>query len=253
MARRPRVVVPGLPHHVTLRGHRRQRTFFDDEDDAEYRRLLSASCRACGTQVLVYCLMPNHVHLILVPADELGLRDALGEAHRRDTRMINVREGWRGHLWQGRFHALVMDQRHLIAAARSVELNPVCAELRARPQDWPWSSARAHLAGADDELVGVRPLLELTSDWARFFASLAPRTSPTCYTRMPAPTVRSVPTHLSKLWSNASGALSSDKSRGLSHRDAALTPGTFLSCRNGIRSTVPGIEPELPELNCPRN
>ncbi len=168
MARLPRVVVPGLPHHVTQRGNRRQQTFFGDEDYAAYRRLLSSSCRACGTQVLVYCLMPNHVHLILVPADEFGLRDALGEAHRRYTRMINVREGWRGHLWQERFHSFVMDERHLIAAARYVELNPVRARLCARPQDWPWSSARAHLAGADDELVSVRPLLELISDWDRF-------------------------------------------------------------------------------------
>ena len=168
MARLPRVVVPGLPHHVTQRGNRRQRTFFGDEDYAEYRRLLSTSCRACGTQVLVYCLMPNHVHLILVPGDEFGLRDALGEAHRRYTRMINFREGWRGHLWQERFHSFVMDERHLIAAARYVERNPVRARLCARPEDWPWSSAQAHLAGADDELVSVRPLLELISDWARF-------------------------------------------------------------------------------------
>ncbi|MFB1491005.1 MAG: transposase [Thiocapsa sp. C3-sup] len=130
--------------------------------------MLSTSCRACGTQVLVYCLMPNPVHLILVPADEFGLRDALGEAHRRYTRMINFREGWRGHLWQERFRSFVMDERHLIAAARSVELNPVRARLCARPEDWPWSSARAHLAGADDEFVSVGPLLELISDWDRF-------------------------------------------------------------------------------------
>nr|WP_245232789.1 transposase [Thiorhodococcus minor] len=106
MARLPRAVVPGLPHHVTQRGNRRQQTFLCDDDYAEYRRLLSSSCRACGTSVLAYCLMPNHVHLILVPADELGLRDALGEAHRRYTRRINFREGWRGHHWRERFHSL---------------------------------------------------------------------------------------------------------------------------------------------------
>ncbi|MFB1486241.1 MULTISPECIES: transposase [unclassified Thiocapsa] len=94
MARLPRVVVPGLPHLLTQRGNRRQQTFFCDEDYAEYRRLLSTSCRACVTQVLVYCLMPNHVHLILVPGDELGLRDALGEAHRRYMRMtISAKAG----------------------------------------------------------------------------------------------------------------------------------------------------------------
>jgi putative transposase len=79
--------------------------------------------------------MPNHVHLILVPATESGLRDALGEAHRRYTRPINFRQGWRGHLWQERFHSFVMDERHLTAAARYVELNPVRARLCQRPED----------------------------------------------------------------------------------------------------------------------
>jgi putative transposase len=125
MARLPRVVAPGLPHHVTQRGNRRQQTFFSDEDYVEYRRLLAESCRSCGTDVLAYCLMPNYVHLILVPADEFGLRDALGEAHRRYTRMVNFREGWKGHLWQECFHSFVMDERHLLAAARYVERNPV--------------------------------------------------------------------------------------------------------------------------------
>jgi putative transposase len=153
---------------VTQRGNRRQQTFFGDEDYAEYRRLLSDSCRNRGTQVLAYCLMPNHVHLILVPADEFGLRDALAEAHRRYTRMINFREGWRGHLWQERFHSFVMDERHLLAPARYVERNPVRARLSPTPKDWSWSSARAHLAGEDDALVTVLPLLDLIPDWGAF-------------------------------------------------------------------------------------
>ena len=112
--------------------------------------------------------MPNHVHLILVPADESGLRDALGEAHRRYTRMVNFREGWKGHLWQERFHSFVMDERHLLAAARYVERNPVRARLCARAQEWTWSSAAAHFARRDDALVAVRPLLELVPDWEAF-------------------------------------------------------------------------------------
>ena len=168
MTRLPRVVVPGLPHHVTQRGNRRQRTFFHDEDYVVYRRLLATYCRSSGTRVLAYCLMPNHVHLILVPADEYGLRDALAEAHRRYTRMVNFREGWRGHLWQERFHSFVMDGRHLVAAARYVELNPVRARLCANPGDWTWSSAPAHLAREDDELVSVAPLLDIIPNWAEF-------------------------------------------------------------------------------------
>jgi len=157
-----------LPHHVTQRGNRRQQTFFSDGDYAEYRRLLAESCRNCGTDVLAYCLMPNHVLLILVPADEFGLRDALGEAHRRYTRMVNFREGWKGHLWQERFHSFVMDERHLLAAARYVERNPMRARLCARAQDRAWSSAAAHLAGRNDALVTVRPLLDLIPDWEAF-------------------------------------------------------------------------------------
>jgi putative transposase len=124
MSRLPRMVAPGLPHHVTQRGNRCQRTFFTDQDHAEYRGLLADSCRCCGMQVLAYCLMPNHVHLIMVPADEFGLRGALGEAHRRYTRMINFRESWKGHLWQERFHSFVMDERYLLAAVRYVEVDP---------------------------------------------------------------------------------------------------------------------------------
>ena len=94
MGRLPRGVVPGLPHHVTQRGNRCHQTFFDEEDFGGYCRLLSVSCRSCGTQLLSYCLMPNYLDLILVPADELGLRDALAASHRRYTPMTNFREGW---------------------------------------------------------------------------------------------------------------------------------------------------------------
>ena len=170
MARIARVVVPGLPHHVTQRGNRRQQTFFDDDDYAKYRQLLAASCERCATQTWAYCLMPNHVHLVLVPSKQDGLRCALGEAHRRYTRMINFRQDWRGHLWQERFHSFVMDEPHLLAAARYIERNPVRAGLCQTAEQWPWSSARAHLRGDDDELVRVRPMLDMIPDWASYLA-----------------------------------------------------------------------------------
>ncbi|MDH3970238.1 MAG: transposase [Rhodospirillales bacterium] len=170
MARFARVVVPGVPHHVTQRGNRRLETFFNDGDYRAYLDLLAEHCAAAEVAVWAYCLMPNHVHLILVPGDEDGLRRALGEAHRRYTRRVNFREGWRGHLWQERFHSFAMDEGHLLAAARYVELNPVRAKLKRRARDWRWSSARAHLAGRDDALVAVAPLLELVPDWRAFLA-----------------------------------------------------------------------------------
>ncbi len=160
MARLARVVLPGIPYHVTQRGNRRQQTFFCDEDYALYRDLLGEAARKAGTAVWSYCLMPNHVHLIVVPSDEDGLRRTFADAHRRYTGFINARQRWTGHLWQGRYGAVAMDEEHLCAAARYVALNPVRARLTERAHDWPWSSVRAHRAGEDDELVEVAPLLE---------------------------------------------------------------------------------------------
>ncbi len=171
MARMARVVVPGMAHHVTQRGNRRQRTFFCKDDYQAYVELMAEWCGQCGVGVWGYCLMPNHVHLIVVPESEDGLRRAIGEAHRRYTRRVNFREGWRGHLWQGRFASFVMDEPHLLACARYVERNPVRAGLCARAGDYPWSSAAAHLAGKDDGLVRVRPLLELVPRWGRHLSA----------------------------------------------------------------------------------
>ncbi len=165
MARLSRVVVPGVPHHVTQRGNRRQNIFFSVADYRAYLSLLATSSADAGCEIWAYCLMPNHVHLVMVPGDEDALRAALGEAHRRYTRRINFREDWRGHLWQERFHSFPMDEDHLLACVRYVELNPVRAKLAKRPERWRWSSAKAHLAGTDDALVSVAPLLERVGDW----------------------------------------------------------------------------------------
>ena len=121
-------------------------------------------------------LLPDakHAHLVAVPACEDGLRRAIGEAHRRYSRRINFREKWRGYLWQGRFASFVMDEPYLLAAARYVELNPVRAGLVRSAGDWPWSSARAHLAGRDDCLVEVASLLAMVPDWNAFSNSGLP-------------------------------------------------------------------------------
>ncbi len=168
MVRLARVVAPGLPHHVTQRGNRRQQTFFCDADYRDYLALMAEWCGRRGVEIWAYCLMPNHVHLIATPETADGLRRAIGEAHRRYALRINRREDWTGHLWQGRFVSFPMDQAYLLSAARYVELNPVRARLARRAQDYPWSSAAAHLAGRDDRLVKIGPLLALVDDWAAF-------------------------------------------------------------------------------------
>jgi putative transposase len=153
MARLARVIAPGFPHHVTQRGNRRQPTFFGDDDYAAYVELLREHCTRHDVRIWGWCLMPNHVHPIAVPASEAGLRLAIGKTHRHYTRRVNFREKWRGHLWQGRFASFPMDDDHLWQAGRYVDLNPVRARLAAAPEEWPWSSARARILGGPDPLV----------------------------------------------------------------------------------------------------
>jgi putative transposase len=171
MVRLPRLVLPGFPYHVTQRGNRREQTFFGDDDYALYRDLLAEAARRAGAEIWCYCLMPNHVHVIIVPADEDGLRRTFADAHRRYTGFINARHRWTGHLWQGRFGAVAMDEAHLACAMRYVSLNPVRARLVARAEEWPWSSVRAHLAGEDDALVRVAPALDRYGRFADFLGS----------------------------------------------------------------------------------
>jgi len=160
MARLARIVAPERAHHVTQRGNRRMETFFCDEDYQEYLSLLSHWCGEFDVRIWAYCLMPNHVHLILVPSAADGLRRAMAEVHRRYTRMINFREGWRGCLWQGRFASFVMSEKHLLGAARYVERNPVKAGLVERAEDWRWSSAAVHVGDSDESPAEVEWLAE---------------------------------------------------------------------------------------------
>ena len=145
MARIARFVVPGLPHHVTQRGNRRENVFFSDADYELYSDLLGQQCGKHGVAVWSYCLMPNHVHLILVPDRGEALGRAVGETHRRYSAVVNARQRVTGHVFQSRYGSVVMDEDHLLAAARYVALNPVRARLASRAQDWRWSSVRAHL------------------------------------------------------------------------------------------------------------
>lgn len=170
MARMARVVAVGRPHHVTQRGNRRLPTFFRENDYRLYLDLMAEWCCKFGLEIWAYCLMTNHVHLVAVPEREESLARVMGEVHRRYTSLVNKREGWTGHLWQGRFGSFVMDESHLLAAARYIERNPVSAGMVAAPGGYEWSSARAHLAARDDALVKVAPLLSMMPDWESFLA-----------------------------------------------------------------------------------
>ena len=171
MARLARVVIPGHPHHVTQRGNGRGRTFFEDGDYALYRDLPAANCRDAGVEVWAWCLMPNHVHLILVPSDPDGLRRALSRVHRSYAGIIHARRKRTGHFWQGRFGAVAMDEEHLAAALRYVSLNPVRARLVPRAQDWRWSSTRAHLRGREDGVTALAPIRDRFPEFADLLAT----------------------------------------------------------------------------------
>lgn len=170
MPRFARLVVPGYPHHVTQRGSRRQVTFFSESDYDSYIDLLAKNRVAAGVEIWAYCLMPNHVHLILVPRDVDGLSRLLRKTHSTYARQVNAENGWCGHLWQERFHSFVMDEEHLIAAARYIELNPVRANLCQRPMDWQWSSARAHVLREFDRLMPSQPMLDRVDNWTLFLS-----------------------------------------------------------------------------------
>ena len=169
MARIARVVVPDIPCHVVQRGNRRQRVFFSNEDRLFYLSTLSENARANGLSIWAYCLMDNHVHLVVVPQDVTGLAKGIGDTHRSYSRRVNFREGWRGYLWQGRFSSCLMDEAHLYAAVRYVERNPVRAKMVVRAEDYQWSSAQAHVFEREDTcLSGDERVVLAIDDWKAY-------------------------------------------------------------------------------------
>lgn len=139
--------------------------FFCEHDYQTYRRLLLEQVQRRQVTIWAYCLMPNHIHLIAEPADSSGLALAVAEAHRRYAQQTNADHSWRGHLWQERFWSFPMSESSLSAVTRYVLLNPVRAGLASRAEDWPFSSARAHLGSSADMLVDLRPLASRITDF----------------------------------------------------------------------------------------
>ena len=158
MPRGRRIIFPGVPHHVTQRGNRREQVFFCDADRTAYLAWLHEYTRDHGVAVLAYCLMPNHVHLVAVPSDEDALHRVLRPLHTRYAQRVNRAFGWQGHVWQGRFFASALDEAHLWAAIRYVERNPVRARLVESAEDYPWSSASSHCGLWRDPLLSVETL-----------------------------------------------------------------------------------------------
>ncbi len=163
MPRTARIVGPGLAHHVTQRGNNRQDVFFVDDDRRVYLDLLRDHAQRFGLSVLGYCLMTNHVHVIAIPDQPDSLARAIGRTNFRYTQYVNRLHGRSGHLWQNRFFSCMLDDGHTWNALRYVERNPVRARIVRLPWRYAWSSATAHVEGADP--TGVLDL----DRWRRFW------------------------------------------------------------------------------------
>ena len=166
MPRLARTVCARVPHHVTQRGNRRETVFFTDDDRQAYLGWLQDYAEKHEVEVLAYCLMSNHIHLVAVPKTEDGLQGTLKPLHMRYAQRINRTRGWKGHLWQGRFFSSALDEDYLWAAIRYVERNPVRARMVRKAENYRWSSAAAHCGLRPD------PVLTGSPSWRRQFDSI---------------------------------------------------------------------------------
>ncbi|MHC4258588.1 MAG: transposase [Planctomycetota bacterium] len=149
MPRTARIVVPDVPHHITQRGNNRQDVFFVDDDRRVYLSILKEQSEHYGLELLGWCLMTNHIHLIGRPSTPDSLAKALGRTHFRYTQYINRFHGRSGHLWQNRFFSCPLGRRHFWQALLYVEQNPVRARMVRRVWQYPWSSAKGHIENTD--------------------------------------------------------------------------------------------------------
>jgi putative transposase len=152
MPRQPRLVLEGMPHHVTQRGNYRQKIFESHKDFQRYSYWIMEYAVKYKVQIIAYCLMSNHVHFIVEPTTKDGLALLFNMTHMRYSQYKHAQKDKKGHLWQGRFYSSVLDDVHLIMAVRYVERNPVRACIVPKASDYIWSSARFH-AGLEQEPI----------------------------------------------------------------------------------------------------
>ena len=157
MPRLARTVCAQVPHHITQRGNRREDVFFTDEDRQAYLDWLKEYAEKYKVEILAYCLMTNHLHLIVVPAAEQGLQQVLKPLHMRYAQRFNRTQGWKGHVWQGRYFSSALDDDYLWAAIRYVERNPVRAKMVRKAENYRWSSAGGHCGLRQDALLTKKP------------------------------------------------------------------------------------------------
>lgn len=169
MPRISRAIAVGYPHHVTQRGNYRQTVFAEADDYRKYLDYLAQYAPQCDLEIWAYCLMPSHVHMVCVPRQPNSLSRTLHTVHMKYALYFNKKKDTIGHLWQGRFFSCALDERHVYAAVRYVERNPLRGGLVSAPGDYPWSSAKVHIAGKSDPVLsGSCFLTETVTDWRQY-------------------------------------------------------------------------------------
>jgi putative transposase len=170
MPRTARIVLPGVALHVRQRGHNRDRCFFGDEDYELYLGLLRHFASEHGCAVHAYCLMTNHVHLLVTPQAAEGCALMMKFLAQCYTQHVNRARERTGSLWDSRFRScLVASERYALACYRYVEMNPVSARMVEHPRQYRWSSYRANAEGAPDPLVQPHPAYPGARDYGQLF------------------------------------------------------------------------------------
>ena len=176
MPRIARAVAPGFPHHVVQRGNNRGDVFFNAEDREVYLYLLKSYADKWNASVICYCLMTNHIHLLAKPSSEVSLQKMMQGLTLCYTQHINRKYQRTGRLWESRYHSCIVDQEsYLWAVARYIEQNPVRSMLVERPEEYAYSSARAHLDLFHDPILGEDLFAEgLQHGYVEFMRSAIP-------------------------------------------------------------------------------
>ena len=165
MPRLARIIADNHPCHITQRGNNRQDVFLDDEDRSTYLEFLKSLAEKYKVRILGYCLMTNHVHLVVMPQESALLAKAIGQTHYRYTQYFNKKYKRSGHLWQNRFYSVILEAMHLVSAMRYIERNPVRIGAVKQPEQYLWSSARAHVEGkARDGLLDMQTWHKLVEE-----------------------------------------------------------------------------------------
>jgi putative transposase len=159
LSRKPRVWIPGATYHITNRGNRKELIFMDDDDRLTYMELLEKVRCKFPFNLHAYCLMPNHIHLLLETIDHHP-KDIMKMLNTCYAMYFNRRHELVGHLFQGRYDAKIIDSlNYFLEASRYIHWNPVEAEMVQIPEEYPWSSYSVFLEKSQHPLVTTGRIL----------------------------------------------------------------------------------------------